>query len=299
VFGPIGGGQTSPELLREWFGDSWRREAYRNLALRVGLGFNMRARHTIRNADLVLATNSETAERSRTLGAQQVELCLDTAVLSTAIALKEHEAPARSAPTVLWVGRNLPHKGVTLALHAFARVRRSVPSAQLVMLGRGLNDVVTTARIEALGLLGSIHRIGQVPLASVIDRYDTSSVLLFSSLRESSGSPVVEAMSRGLPVVALDLHGISDFMPPDAGIKVPLGQGEGLADALGEGVIQLVTNPDLWRKASHAARAEAARHTWDQRAQVLARHFARIVSSNPPRVSGSQKHRGMAHGWGR
>jgi glycosyltransferase involved in cell wall biosynthesis len=274
VFGPIGGGQTSPEVLREWFGESWRREAQRNWALRVALRFNPRARRTIRAADLVLATNSETAARSRALGATRVELCLDTAVLSEAIAHEEREAPGRSAPTVLWVGRNLPRKGVALALHAFAQVHRSVPSAQLVMLGGGLDDAATTAQIEALGLVGAVHRLGQVPLPVVIDRYDTSSVMLFSSLRESSGAQVFEAMSRGLPVVALDVHGVGDFMPAAAGVKVPLQQGEGLADALGEGVVQLLTEPALWQEASRAARAAAGQHTWDRRAQDLARHFA-------------------------
>jgi glycosyltransferase involved in cell wall biosynthesis len=229
-----------------------------------------------------LVTNRETAARSRALGARRVELCLDTAVLRANIALAEREAPDLSAPTVLWVGRNVPLKGVVLALHAFARVRRTVPSAQFVMLGRGLNDAGTTAQIEVLGLVGAVHRLGEVPLSDVVDRYDTSSVLLFSSLRESSGAPVLEAMSRGLPVVALDIHGIGDFMPKSAGVKVPLRRGDGLADALSEGLVNLLTEPAVWQKASRAAREEAARHTWDQRAQELARHFAAVASAARP-----------------
>jgi glycosyltransferase involved in cell wall biosynthesis len=296
VFGPIGGGQTSPEVLREWFGASWRLEAQRNWALRVVLRFNPRARRTLRAADLVLATNSETAARSRALGAARVELCLDTAVSSEAIAHEEREAPGCSAPTVLWVGRNLPRKGVALALHAFAHVHRSVPSAQLVMLGGGLDDAATTAQIEALGLVGAVHRLGQVPLPAVIDRYDTSSVMLFSSLRESFGAQVLEAMARGLPVVALDVHGVGDFMPAAAGVKVPLQQGERLADALGEGVVQLLTEPALWQEASRAARAAAARHTWELRAQELARHFARLASARRSSGSGSHLHPGDTSG---
>ena len=296
VFGPIGGGQTSPEVLRHWFGKSWRREAQRNWALRVALKFNPRARRTIRAADLVLATNSETAVRSRALGATRVELCLDTAVLSEAIVHEEREAPGRSAPTVLWVGRNLPRKGVVLALHAFIQVHRSVPSAQLVMVGGGLDDAATTAQIEALGLVGAVHRLGQLPLPVVIDMYDTSSVMLFSSLRESSGVQVFEAMSRGLPVVALDLHGIGNFMPATAGVKVPLQQGEGLADALGEGVVQLLTEPALWQEASRAARAAAGQQTWELRAQDLARHFARLTSARRAGESGSSMHAGDTGG---
>ena len=296
VFGPIGGGQTSPEVLREWFGESWRREAQRNWALRVALRFNPRARRTIRAADLVLATNSETAARSRALGATRVELCLDTAVLAEAIAPDERDVPSCSAPTVLWVGRNLPLKGVTLALHAFTRVRRSVPSARLVMLGGGLDDAATTAQIEALGLVGAVHRLGQVPLPAVIDWYDKSSVMLFSSLRESFGAQVFEAMSRGLPVVALDVHGIGDFMPAAVGVKVPLQQGEGLANALGEGVIQLLTEPALWQEASRAARAAAARHTWEQRAEELARHFAALALARRAGWSGSPMQAGGTGG---
>lgn len=289
VFGPIGGGQTSPKELREWFGSSWSLEVRRNWALRVALRFNRRARRTIRAADLVLATNSETAARSRTLGARRVELCLDTALSPETITHVGREAPDLSTPTILWVGRNLPRKGVSLALHAFAWVRRSVPSAELVMLGGALNDEATSAQIEALDLVGAVRRMGQVPLSVVVDWYDASSVLLFSSLRESAGAQAFEAMSRGLPVVALDIHAIADFMPATAGVKVPLQEGEGLAQALGDGVIQLLTGPAHWREASRAAQAAAVRHTWDQRAEMLVPHLTRLASARRADRLGSHK----------
>jgi glycosyltransferase involved in cell wall biosynthesis len=282
VFGPIGGGEISPKTLREWFGASWRREAQRNWALRRALLLNPRARRTVRGADLVLATNRETAALSRALGATRVELCLDTAVSSEAIVQKDREAPPGSAPTVLWVGRNLPRKGVALALHAFAHVRRAVPSAELVMLGGGLHDEAITRQIEALGLASTVRRLGHVPLPAVIEKYDTSSVMLFSSLREAFGAQVLEAMSRGLPVVALDIHGVADFMPAAAGVKVPLQRGEGLAAALGEGVARLLTDPELWQSASRAARAAVDQHTWCRRAEKLACDFAQLASGRHP-----------------
>ncbi|MDA8358780.1 MAG: hypothetical protein M0Z95_21360 [Actinomycetota bacterium] len=78
--------------------------------------------------------------------------------------------------------------------------------------------------------------------------------------------------------MARDLHGVGDFMPAAAGVKVPLQRDGGLADALGEGVIQLLTEPARGQEASRTARAVAARHTWDRRAQELARHFAQLAS---------------------
>jgi glycosyltransferase involved in cell wall biosynthesis len=119
-----------------------------------------------------------------------------------------------------------------------------------------------------------------------------SSVMLFSPLRGAFGAQVLEAMSRGLPVVALDIHGVADFMPAAAGVKVPLQQGKGLADALGEGVIQLLTEPARWQKASRAARAAAAQHTWEQRAQALARNFAGLASACRAGTADSHMHSG-------
>jgi glycosyltransferase involved in cell wall biosynthesis len=156
------------------------------------------------------------------------------------------------------------------------------------MLGGGLDDAVTTAQIEALDLAGAVHRLGQVPLPTVIDWFDTSSVMLFSSIREAFGSQVLEAMSRGLPIVALDIHGVADFMPGAAGVKVPLFKGEDLANALSEGVVELLTRPILWQEASRAGRVGAARHTWDRRARELGLHFAQLASAR--RVGGSGSH---------
>ena len=262
--------------MREWFGKSWRQEALRNWAIRVVLRIYPRARRTIRSADLILATNSETATRVRSLGATRVEFCLDTAVRREDLLTEDRQFPGIANPTVLWVGRNLPLKGVALALEAFATVRQSVPTSQLVMLGSGLDDIATSSQIEALNLVGSVHRPGQVPLPVVVAWYQKSSVLLFSSLRESFGSPVLEAMARGLPVVALDIHGVGDFMPTSAGVKVSVRDGNNLATALGEGVIQLLANPEDWRKASRAARLACSFQTWDRRAEDLANHFEQM-----------------------
>jgi glycosyltransferase involved in cell wall biosynthesis len=279
VFGPVGGGQTSPRELREWFDKSWDHEARRNWALRWALSVNPRARRTARAADVVLATNSETARRAQIVGARRVELCLDGGLTQDEVPSGDRTIPDLAAPTVLWVGRNLPPKGVRLALEAFARAKRTLPEAQLVMLGSGLDDECTTAQIDELGVVGSVHRLGFVSLSEVADWYDRSSILLFSSLRETFGVQVLEAMAHGLPIVALDLHGVSDFVPADAGAKVPVGHGLDLAEALSDGIVRLVTDEAQWLSASKSAQRTAAQHTWRQRAQHLAAHYTRLAKS--------------------
>ena len=47
--------------------------------------------------------------------------------------------------------------------------------------------------------------------------------MLFTSLRDSFGSQVLEAMAMGLPIICLDLHGAHDFVPDAASLKVSIG----------------------------------------------------------------------------
>ena len=61
-----------------------------------------------------------------------------------------------------------------------------------------------------------------VPWDDIRRLYDSASVLLFTSLRESFGAPFLEALGKGLPAVALDLHGIGDADVGPAALKVAL-----------------------------------------------------------------------------
>ena len=126
-------------------------------------------------------------------------------------------------PVVLWVGRMLPRKAPTLALQAFAELRRAMP-ARLIVAGDGpLRGQVRTT-VERLGLTEDVQLLGRVPWDDMRRLYDSASVFLFTSLRDSSGSQFLEALGRGLPAVALDHHGIGDVDVGPAALKVALPQ---------------------------------------------------------------------------
>ena len=63
--------------------------------------------------------------------------------------------------------------------------------------------------IQHLGLGADVALLGSVPYLAMRDLYNQADVFLFSSLHDTSGNVLLEAMSHGLPVVALDQHGIT------------------------------------------------------------------------------------------
>jgi len=128
-----------------------------------------------------------------------------TAVCPMAVATPPAEVPRAPAPaTVLGVGRIAPNKRWELAIRAMAALRRELPDARMEIAGndeemgpyaRALNGL--SARLNA----GTVLR-GKVSAAELEAAYARATVLLLPSAHEGLGLPLLEAMARGVPVVA-------------------------------------------------------------------------------------------------
>ena len=275
VYGPIGGGQTAPANYRRYFGSEWPVEMMRNATVGPILKLNTRSRETVQNAAVTLVTNSATEAAVRRLGATDVRYFLAEGLPPDWLASGRQQPTG--VPTVLWVGRFLPRKAPVLAVEAFAELRRTMP-ARLVMAGDGPLLEQVRAAVDRLGVKNDVELLGRVPWTTVNQLCDSASVFLFSSLRDSSGSQFLEAMGKGLPAVALDLHGIGDVEVGIAAEKVKLPQRPEelrlrVADAL-----RTVLTADDWVARSAAGPEWAAQHTWPAKAAAATQIYEEITS---------------------
>jgi glycosyltransferase involved in cell wall biosynthesis len=275
VYGPIGGGQTAPGNYWRYFGRQWPTELMRNATVGPILQLNGWTRETLRNAAVTLVTNSATEAACRRLGAKDVRYFLAEGLPSAW--LGEPRQRPTGVPTVLWVGRMLHRKAPVLAVEAFAELRRSMP-ARLVMAGDGPLLEEVRAAVDRLGIADDVDLLGRVPWSTVNQLCESASVFLFSSLRDSSGSQFLEAMGKGLPAVALDLHGIGDVKVGIAAEKVELTQRPDdlhrrIADAL-----RTVLTGDDWAERSVAGIKWAAQHIWPAKAAAASQIYEEITS---------------------
>ncbi len=169
----------------------------------------------------------------------------------------------------LSVGFDWPHKNFEVLLEA---VRRLDPgSVKLVLAGgrrRGLLDAaIAHHRVES-----SVVDLGPVS-DSVLDvLYRSATALLFPSLYEGFGIPLVEAMHYGLAIVASDRASVPEIVGDCGWIVSARAPGE-WADA-----IEAVGGDDALRGelASRAA-ARAREYTWDRCWKALDRGFEEAV----------------------
>lgn len=104
------------------------------------------------------------------------------------------------------VARLDPRKGIDLALRALAQV----PAARLVVVGDGQERARLEAQARSLGLDGRVRFAGEQrdprPFVSGAD------AALCSSREEGLSLALLEAMAHGLPVVALPVGGVPEFV---------------------------------------------------------------------------------------
>jgi glycosyltransferase involved in cell wall biosynthesis len=109
--------------------------------------------------------------------------------------------PARGEPYFLCLGNTRPYKNISTALRAFAECSRRRPGIRLIIAGRGdgLNELRQLARDLRVSDLVSFT--GLVDNAELLRLLNGAVALVFPSLIEGIGLPVLEAMAAGCPVV--------------------------------------------------------------------------------------------------
>jgi glycosyltransferase involved in cell wall biosynthesis len=156
---------------------------------------------------------------------------------------------------VLHVGRVEPRKNQLAALEAVERL----PDLLLVSAG-AVADGAMGARLAASP---RCRQLGRLPDADVEALYATAQALVFPSLYEGFGLPVLEAMRRGLPVVTAAVSSLPE-VGGDAALYVDdPGDAAAIAAAIERA---LGDRADLGRRG----RERAATFTWDRTAAGVA-----------------------------
>lgn len=268
VIGPLGGGQRLSPDHYQWFDGPLGENRLRNTSLR-SLRFNPLSRGALASAQSVLVTNSATMAlvEPHTRGAQP-ELFLaegipDGHVLTSA-------PPVPTQPNVVWLGRFLPRKAASLAVHAFELLSHQDPDVTLTFVGEG----PARARVQTLARdLGLAHRIrfaGGLRWQEAQDVLAAATVHLFSSVRDSSSAQTLEAASLGVPTVTLDLAGANDFLHRPGFSLVDPHPGTSLPDRIARTLADVINwSPQKRTLECEGALAFAREQTWTARCERL------------------------------
>ena len=177
----------------------------------------------------------------------------------------------------LFVGRTAHEKNIDVLIHAAARIARVLPEFLLIIAGEGPALPRLKKLAADLNLAGHVQFVGYLPRQTELpDCYAAADVFAFSSLTETQGLVVLEAMAAGVPVYAIPAMGVGEIIAPSCGAvhapREPAAFAAGLAALL----------RDRPRLAQLATEAKFYAETWSapERARQLSGLYRQVINDN-------------------
>lgn len=158
-------------------------------------------------------------------------------------------------PKVVFAGRLVNTKGVDILLTAFARVLTQFPTAELMLAGSGPESTRLKTLAVDLGIADSVTFLGTESRCELDVKFADAWVQAVPSVwEEPFGLVAVEAMMRGIPVIATATGGLTEIVENgETGLLIAPGKSDELANA----IATLLSNKQLAVKLGQQAREVA------------------------------------------
>jgi len=183
--------------------------------------------------------------------------------------------PRSPRPSIVVLGRLVPHKRVELAIDALAEL----PGASLTVVGQGYWESTLQAYVRRLGLTDRVRFAGCVDDVTKHRLLAEAWVHALPSVKEGWSLAVVESAAHGTPTVAFRTAGGPTESVRDGETGLLVDDVPAFAGALR----RLLTDAALRDAMGRAARAHAAQFSWPVTAAAVEAQL-RTLAGLPPRA---------------
>lgn len=173
----------------------------------------------------------------------------------------------------LYLGRPDPHKNLSRLIAAFGQLPKHLDTALWIA---GSADPRYTprlmAQVETLGLADRVKFLDYVPYSTLPTLYGEAIALVFPSLWEGFGLPILEAMACGTPVITSNRSALPEVAGNAAVLVNPYNPGE-----IAEAMHQVASDRQLWQHLQQAGLARSQEFSWAKTGQTTAAILDRFL----------------------
>lgn len=268
VWGPIGGTQDVPwKFLGQLRLLCAVKELVRSTANAWQLRWGSRVGKALNAASAVYVANREVQADFHRARGVMLPCQLETGLEDYRQSPKPERDPCQPL-RILWAGRLESWKGLPLLLRAIAKLPKNLPF-EVRVLGTGMQQKRWQRLARRLGIAAHIQ---WVPLPKITQRdehYHWADVFAFTSLRDTSGTGLLEALGAGVPIVGLDHQGARDIMTPECALPIAVTNPTQASDDFRDALVRLQEQPRLLARLSEGATKRARKFSWDQLSEEM------------------------------
>jgi glycosyltransferase involved in cell wall biosynthesis len=277
IWGPMGGSQNFPaRFLTMLSAQEALKEGARGVSNWLSLRLKRRVGAAGKAAAVVFGANSTNQRDFEGVFRRKVELLLETGVHAVGEPdrtrflerVADQRACKEPAPLrLLWIGELQTRKALPILLRALARLGGEIPF-ELKVLGAGPMRERWEREAAHLGL-SKVEFLGKRPFAEVLAEMEQAHLFCFTSLRDTSGNVVLEALAAGVPVACFDHQGARDMVSAESGVKLPVRSPGRAVEDWARTLRELFFDAERLLRLSQGTTAQARKFLWSRNGDCM------------------------------
>jgi glycosyltransferase involved in cell wall biosynthesis len=282
VFGPVGGGQTIPKKLKKYARCHQIEESFRTLFNYMSI-FNPFYIIVINMTKKIYVSNDETKQLLSKVLINKSKLTLltengvDTTSIDTNITKKTYNN--NKSITLLWAGRMIYRKGLHFLLDVVAQIDTN-RDFKLLLCGTGKEMHNLAKKVKELKIEQKVFFLGEVEKEKMPEIYKQSDIFVFPSLRETTGTVLLEAMSFKQAIVSFNQNGAKQLVNEDSGFLINT-KSENIVEEWVDKIKLLIENDDIrLNMGENAQKCVFQKFNWNKKTDAMYREFINILSND-------------------
>ena len=273
VWGPIGGYGITPWCMLPSMG--FQGMVYygsRNIINLWQMRMSARVKKAMNKANVLIAATAENRQIINQLyGKDSItipEVGLEMSSLEE-INTRKGNDPLR----ICWIGEHTSGKALYLLFEALSLLNRN--DLELCVIGEG-------EKTKALKKMASRLNLGYVKWYGWIERKKAHllmkecHLLCITSLKDLTSTVLLEGLSFGLPVVALDHCGFSNVITEECGRKIAIHSKVQVVQDFASAINEIADNEELRRTMAENAIKRAKEYNWQDKARIISELYETV-----------------------
>jgi glycosyltransferase involved in cell wall biosynthesis len=179
-------------------------------------------------------------------------------------------------PYFFYIGLIVPYKNILNLLKAFKIVNKKYPDYKLILAGYLRPELLNLEdAIKKLNLQEKVEYVGPVKEKEKAVLYKNSVALIFPSLHEGFGLPVLEAQSLGVPVLTSNVTALPEVAGEGALYVDPYN-----VEEIAKGMERIAFDENLRRDLIKKGFENVKRFSWKKAAKELLKVFKEVYENS-------------------
>ena len=174
---------------------------------------------------------------------------------------------------ICWSGQHTPGKSLNLLIESLSQI--STTNIELHVIGKGRE----TKKWQEKAKQSKVNIIwhGWVERSKAIVIMKESHAFIITSMCDLTSTVILEALSLGLPVIAMDHCGFSNVINENCGIMIPVTYISQIINEIGKAITKIERDEEYRKQLSQGAILRAKDFAWEEKARILDNIYKQVA----------------------